>query len=155
MIQTKALILGCLLSLLTCLSYAQENKLPYNEPNYNKPQIFADLPQRMTLRIPAMQALLQLAVGKTVSVHVSDAMSLEGMVVSKSNAKDSLVKSVVIRSSNRPGATLTFTQTTLPNGTRVYLGRYMSTNNSDVYEMVREAGQYVFVKKNLYDLIIE
>jgi hypothetical protein len=76
-------------------------------------------------------------------------------VVSKSDPIDPKVKSVVIRSTNRLGATMTFTRVTKEDGSYSYLGRIISYKNSDAYEFAQENGSYVLVKKHLYDLFNE
>ena len=155
MTKLNASAVGVLLFMCSLSSFAQEHKLPVNEPDYSKPQLFADLPQKMNLKITAMDNLFQLAVGAVISVQVSDAFTFEGTVVSKSDAQDANVKSIVIRSSNRQGATFTITRTTDAGGSTSYIGRIMSTKNSDAYEIAMEKGQYVLQKRNLYDLISE
>jgi hypothetical protein len=150
----KAVAFGFLLAVCTT-SFAQEHKLPVNEPDYNKPKLFADLPQKMNLHLAALENLFQLQVGSTVTLQVTDALVFEGTIVSKSDAQEAGVKSIVIRSTNRQGATFTFTKTNGTSGTPSYIGRIMSRNNSDAYEIAMEKGQYVLQKKNLYDMISE
>lgn len=155
MIKLKAGAFGILLTICSLFSTAQEHKIPINEPDYNKPLLFADLPQKMNFRIASMENVFQLAIGTVVSIPVSDAFTFEGTVVSKSDAQDATVKSIVIRCSNRQGATFTFTRTIISGSLPTYIGRIMSNNNGDAYEVALERGQYVLLKKNLYDLISE
>jgi len=150
----KAVAFGLLMAACTS-SFAQEQKLPVNEPDYNKPKLFADLPQRMDLHLTVLENIFQLQVGSAVRLQVTDALLFEGTIVSKSDAQDAGVKSIVIRSSNMMGATFTFTKTSTTSGTSSYIGRIMSRNNSDAYEIAMEKGQYVLQKKNLYDMISE
>jgi hypothetical protein len=150
----KAFALGLLIA-LSSSSFAQEHKLPVNEPDYNKPRLFADLPPKMNLHVTALENVLQLHVGTSVTLQVADAFVFEGTIVSKSDAQDAGIKSIVIRSSNREGATFTFTRTNSSTGAPSYIGRILSRNNSDAYEIAFEKGQYVLQKKNLYDMINE
>lgn len=135
-------------------SSAQE-ELPLNEPNHNKPHLFPDLPQRMKLRMNDLEDLLELPVGASVKTFLADNFIFIGTVVSKSDPASAGVQSVVIKSTNRKGATLTFTKTTDADGTVRYLGRIMSLKNGDAFDIVKENGEYIIQKKNLYELINE
>src|SRR6185436_12216873 len=97
-------------------------------------------PQKMDLHITALENIFQLQVGSTVRLQVTDALLFEGTIVSKSDAQDAGVKSIVIRSSNMGGATFTFTKTGGTSGSPSYIGRIMSRNNSDAYEIAMEKG---------------
>ena len=142
------------LFLMCCIAgNAQDNSIPLNDPDLKKPKLFKDLPSKMNLKVTEMESLFRLKMGALISFHVTDEMLLEGTVVSK--AEDDQVKSVVIRSSNRPGAIFTFTKTKGRDGKDEYVGRMLSRHNGDAYEIVKENGQYVLIKKDLYDLINE
>jgi len=150
----KAVAFGFLLAVCST-SFAQEQKIPVNEPDYNKPKLFADLPQKMDLHVAAFENIFQQQVGSNVRLQVTDALVFEGTIVSRSDAQDAGSRSIVIRSTNRQGATFTITQSNGTSGTPSYIGRIMSRNNSDAYEIAMEKGQYVLLKKNLYDMISE
>jgi len=145
------------LLLLFCLNKAsaQDHTIPLNEPDYNKPKLFADLPQRMNLKTAGIEGLFNTALGAQVSYRMADNFLWEGTVVSRSDASDARIRSIVIRSTNRPGATFTFTRTQQSDGTFSYIGRIMSRNNGDAFEIELDGGQYVLAKKNLYDLLSE
>lgn len=155
MTKLKASALGVLLSLCVLASSAQEQKLPLNEPDRNKPSLFADLPSKMSLNLSSLQSLLDLPVGSNVSVSVSEALVLDGTVVSSAQAPDGSSKSVVVRSRNRPGATFTFSRITRGEGSAGYTGRLMSRGHSDLFEIVQENGTYYLQKKNLEDVLSE
>src|SRR5215210_4390064 len=123
MTKLKACAIGILLFIFSSSCFAQSQKLPINEPEYNKPQLFADLPSKMNFKIGGMEIRFNLPVGEIVSIQISDSFVFQGTVVSKSDTQDANTKSVVIRSSNRPGATFTFTKTTSVNGSMAYMGR--------------------------------
>ena len=135
------------------LSRSQNQNIPLNEPDRNKPQLFADLPSKMNLRISETENLLKLSVDSPVTVLLADNFLFKGMVVSKS--VDPTVSSIVLRSTNRQGAIFTFTKRLNDEGGFTYLGRIMSKNNGDVFEISQENGQYILQKKNLYDMISE
>ena len=151
----KAGALGALLSLCCMMLKAQDAKVPLNEPDLNKPKLFADLPEKMNLRLTDMEKLFQPAMGERVSLQVSDQFLFEGTVVSRADAADASSHSVVIRCTNRPGATMVFTRTTSIEGKTAYIGRIMSFHNGDAFVILAEDDHYVLQKKNLYDLISE
>lgn len=149
----KNCVAGAFLLLCSFLAQAQDQKFPINDPDRNKPKLFADLPPKMEVKISEMQSLFRHKVGAVVSMQVSDQFLFEGSVVSK--AEDAQVKSVVIRSTNRPGAVLSFSRTQNADGSEKFVGMIISRNNGDAYEITKEKGHYVFIKKDLYDLMNE
>lgn len=151
----KSIAVCVLLSLSAYTSQAQEHKIPLNEPDYGKPKLFSDLPQKMIMDVSGMEPLFRYPVGTMVSVQATPDLLLQGVVVSTSDASNASMKSVVIRVTNRPGAIFTYTRTTRAEGGVAYIGRMMSRNNGDAYEVAMENGTYILQKKNLYDLISE
>ena len=149
----KNCVAGAFLLLCSFLAQAQDQKFPINDPDRNKPKLFADLPQKMEARISEMQNLFRHKVGAVISMHLSEQFLFEGSIVSK--AEDAQVKSVVIRSTNRPGAVLSFSRTQHADGSEKFVGMIISRNNADAYEITKEKGHYVFIKKDLYDLMNE
>src|SRR2546423_3036629 len=146
----------CVLLLACCTqSKAQAQKVPINEPNYNQPKLFANLPQRMSLKPSGLETLFSLPVGDTVNIPLADNFHFQGTVVSKSNPKDSLVHSIIIRSSDKPGTVFTFTRTSGIKGKEKYIGRIISRNSSDAFVVTFDNGQYILQKKNYNDIISE
>lgn len=147
------------LAALLAVSYtplsAQNVTVPLNEPNYNKPRVFSDLPSQMNLRLADMEALLNLSVGAQVNAMAASGFPLIGTVVSKSNPGNTLVKTVVIKSLTRQEATFTFSRITKEDGSLSYTGRMMSKSAGDALEIVKEGAGYVIRKKGFYDLINE
>ena len=121
----KAIATGALLAVCCLHCGAQEKKIPINEPDYHKPRVFTDLPQRMNLDLLSTASLLGSKTGAIVSLRLSDKLLLEGTVVSRSGEEDPSVASIVVRSTNRPGTTFTFTRTTNADGTYQYRGRIL------------------------------
>lgn len=149
----KASALGVLLAVCFLHSEAQDQKIPLNEPDHNKPKLFNHLPQKMTLKLSEVESVFNYAVGAVVNVKITDNLLFQGTVVSKS--EDATVKSIVVRSANLQGVAFTFSKTTKEDGSFNYVGRIMSRNSGDAYEVKTENGQYILQKKNLYDLIAE
>jgi hypothetical protein len=141
-----------LLLLSPVIIFAQENNL-IQEPDYNKPKLFADVAAKFAVDVNALETLLEVPVGQNVNAFLTRNFSLQGVVVSKSDPADLNVKSVVIRSTNRNGATMTFTKVRDENGQSSFIGRIVSYKNGDAFELNKEENGYVLVKKNLYDLL--
>lgn len=149
----KCIVIGALLNLSYFGSSAQEQRIiPPNQPNYNKPQLFADVPSKLNLKISSIEPLFALMVGSPVTVKFTKDFYLQGTVVSK--AADTLVQSVIIKATNRRGAVFTFTKIKNQNGF-VYRGRILSRENSDAFDIVKENGDYVLQKKRYHEIVSE
>jgi hypothetical protein len=144
--------------MLCCLCSSSQTthpsgKIPLNEPDNNKPKLFADLPDQIQFDPNTLSHLFGVKVGESVNVPISAEFSFSGQVISKSEEAKSA--SVVVRSTNRVGARLVFTKVTdADNGTK-YIGRIISLQHGDSYEIISENNQYYFKKKGLYDLMSE
>jgi hypothetical protein len=137
-------------------SFAQNverRAVPVNEPDYNKPKLFADLPDRINFDPIHLLALLNTEVGQSINLSVTPDFIISGPVVSKASDQNSA--SVVMRLTNRPGARLIFTKLTGPNSSVRYIGRIISLKHGDSYEILSENNQYYFKKKGIYDVVSE
>jgi hypothetical protein len=149
----KFITVGVLFTLSYFYSSAQQERIPVNQPNYNQPRLFEDVPQKVDLRITDMETLFDYPVGSSVSAKFSKGFYLQGTVVSKSD--DASVKYLVIKSVNRRDAVFTFTKIINKDGSFTYKGRILSKNNSDAFEVVKENGQYFLQKKNYNEMVTE
>jgi hypothetical protein len=149
----RQLICGSVFILGVFIADAQP--LPINEPDYNKPLVFSHLPKVMDLNIADLEALFSIPVGGTVNRNISPLLPFKGTVVSKSDPASLLVQSVVVRSAFPKSLVFTFSKVVGDDGSVNYLGRIMSLDNSDAYEIQFENRKYVFKKKHLYDIISE
>ncbi len=150
----KTSVLSAVLSVCFLHAPAQQSRtVPINEPDYSKPNLFNDLPRRMKLQTTALENLFALPVGSFIKTAIASDFIFQGTIVSK--AAEAGVQSVIVKSTNRAGATLTFTKVKKDDGSFSYLGRIMSLKNGDAYEIVSEDGKYVLEKKGLYDLVSE
>lgn len=122
---------------------------------YRKPKLFADLPETMPLKVSVLNSILDFDKGRSVNLQLGSNFNYRGVVVSKSDPADVSLKSVVIKSINRQGATLTFTRTINNEGDLVFLGRILSFRHSDAYELKLQEGQYVFIKKRADEIFNE
>jgi hypothetical protein len=143
----------CVLLCVCCSSFAQT--VPLREPDRNKPKLFSDMPEKMKLKVTDLESLLDLPVGTSVKTTLGGNFDFQGTIISVSPASSTSAKTVVIKSTNRKDATLTFTKATRPDGTVKYLGRIISLKNGDAFDIVKEDGGYILQKKNLEDLVNE
>ena len=152
----KNLVKGiiCLSLFLICqLSNAQAP--PVREPDMNRPTLFQNLPNKIICRINDLSTLLESETGKPVSFSFVNNLNFQGVVSSVASKSDNTLNSVVIRSTNFPGAALSFSRIKKEDGTFSYVGRIISFQHGDAYEISLENGQYYFVKKGFYDLVNE
>ena len=145
----------CLLLIFTCATTSAQNKIPVNEPDQNRPKLFTNLPDKIPVDINTLQTLISSETGKNVSLRLgaNELSNFAGQVVSK--ADDNTIHSVVIRSANFNGATLTLSSSAQPNGTVKFTGRIISFQHGDAYELQNQNNQNLLIKKNFYDLINE
>ncbi|MGZ5190610.1 MAG: hypothetical protein ACXWCZ_06285, partial [Flavisolibacter sp.] len=80
----KASAFGVLLTVCFLHAEAQDQKIPLNEPDHNKPRLFNHLPQKMTLKLSEVESVFNYSVGAAINVNVTDKLLFQGTVVSKS-----------------------------------------------------------------------
>jgi len=145
------------ITLFSFCAVAQDIKVPVNEPDNNKPKLFNKLPDYVSVNITGLNTLLNAPVGKAVSIDLgSDSPFLfEGHVVSVASKFENTLQSVVIRSTNFPGARLTFSQITNADGTFSYTGRIISFQHGDLFELQNQNGKFALIKRKFNDLVNE
>ncbi len=152
----KNLVKGilCLSVLFVGIELNAQNP-PVREPDMNRPSLFQNLPEKITCRINDLSSLLQSEIGTTVSFTFADNINFQGIVSSVATKFGNTLQSVVIRSTNFTGAALSFSRLIKEDGTISYIGRIISFQHGDAYEITMENGQYYFIKKGFYDLVNE
>jgi hypothetical protein len=153
----KTSALGLLLSVCMFQAAAQQDtkKLPVSQYDYNKPKLFKELPNRINVSFKNMDNVFDFEVGKSVNLPLSLNFQFSGIVVSKAEDASANVKSIVIKSTNKVGATLAISRIINNDNSVTYRGRIMSFQHGDAYEITNENGSYALVKKGLYDLYEE
>jgi hypothetical protein len=139
-------------------SAAQDQKVIINEPNYNKPRLFDNLPEVIPVSIDNLNGLVNSKTGVSIKTTFSNdtkTASFEGNVVSVISKYDDKVQTVVIKSTNYNGATLYISKVITGDGTIKYNGRLMSFQHGDLYVLQQKEGGFVLVKKNFYDVVNE
>ena len=140
---TKGLI-SLSIFLVSIKSSAQQ--LPVREPDMNRP-LFRNLPDRINCNVNDLTPLLQSEVGSAVSFPFAANLNFQGVVSSVASRFQNTLQSVVIRSTNLPGAALSFSKLIKEDGSITYIGRIISFQHGDAYEIILENGQYFFCKK--------
>jgi hypothetical protein len=140
--------------LMLCFLSSFGQKLPINEPDYNKPTLFHDLPVKFNLELPMYDRILDQPIGKHVALPLAGSAAFQGVIVSKSSPNEQGIKSIVVKSTNRNGAILSFSKINDKESFK-YVGRIISRNNSDALEIELENGKYVMKKLHYQDLINE
>jgi len=154
----KPLCAAIMLLIGAVSSNAQETAPPLTEPNYKKPQLFTSLPENIKVNVDNLKVLLKSSTGDAVASDLGNvsAFDFNGQVVSTASTQNNMIKSVVIRSSNYSGASLTISQITNVDGSISYTGRIISFSHGDLFELKQQPdGTYAFVKKKFYDLVNE
>ena len=151
-----AMLCACI-ALSSISSFAQERPVPINEPDLNKPKLFANQPDKILVNAADLDALFSQPVGNAVTLKQANdsRFQFDGDVISSGSKYNNTLKSLVIRSSNFNGARFTLSRVTLEDGSVSYVGRILSFQHGDLYQLQKLDGQYTLVKKNFYDLINE
>ncbi len=136
---------------------AQNQNVPLNEPDYNKPLLFRSFPDSIPVNIASFDRAVSFSQGEDVSVNVSDNVQFvfQGKVMSIASKYGNSIQSVVIKSNVYDGAGLTISKVTDSNGNVSFTGRIVSMKSGDLYELVKTDSGYFLVKRKFYDLINE
>lgn len=151
-----SVIAFCMLFFRCLQAGAQIQKdVPVSQYNYNKPKLFKELPDRISFRINNLDTIFNKEIGKRITLSLSPDFLWQGTIVSKAEDAQANVKSIVIKSFNKAGASLALSRIINENNTITYRGRIMSFKHGDAYDLVSENGAYFLIKKNVYDLYEE
>lgn len=142
-------------ALLSICSYTQNQTIPVTNQDNNKTKHLNSLPDFITTNIANLNTLLKASIGQAISINLDTDLQfmLEGQVVSVSSTFENTMQSVVVRSTNFPGARLTFSRINNTDGTLSYTGRIISIQNGDLFELQNQNGQFVLIKKKLNDFV--
>ena len=130
---------------------------PINEPDYNKPLLFKNLPSKIPLNMQHIDPLFNAQIGTAVDMSLSDNVNFrfDGKVVTATSKLNGSVQKLMIKSSNYNGANFLITKTIRTDGTIQYHGRILSFKYGDFYELQKDKTGYYLQKKNFYDLVNE
>jgi hypothetical protein len=148
-------ILCCASICLSALiSSAQEKDVPLNQPDLSKPELFKQSPDKLSIDINQVAGLLVSPIGETVIINLPS-FRFEGKVISTVSKYENAIQSVVIRSTNFEGATLTISKTIDAAGNPVFTGRILSLKHGDLYELKQINNDITLVKNKFYSVVNE
>jgi hypothetical protein len=136
---------------------AQTEKVFMNKQETNKPVLFASLPEKITISKDNLQYLFGSPLGKSVSLKAADNNNFEfaGEIISSESKYGNSIQSIVMRCTNYEGANFTVSKITNADGAVSYVGRIVSMQHADIYELHQEAGKFILAKRKLNDLMSE
>jgi hypothetical protein len=151
-------VLCAIFSCITILTQAQEKPIPVNEPNYNKPKLFQNLPERIPVDASTLESFFNSDLNRPANINIAG-IQFEGNIASKTapsvNDVNPTNAAVVIKLTNYPGANFTVNKIINADGSTSYTGRIISFQHGDLFELQNQKGNWILVKKNYYDLINE
>ncbi len=148
-----------LLFILCCATGLAQTRATINEPDYNKPALFSNFPDKIPVTIDELKSLFSTdaARGKAAAVSFADRKlpGFNGKIVSIASKYNNSIRSVVIRSTQFNGATLTLSSSTTTDGAASYTGRIISFQHGDLFVLQKENDHYYLIKKKYHELINE
>lgn len=148
-------ICGLVLLFTCCFLNSKGQDIPINEPDYNKPALFNEMPVRLDIDISAFKSILALNAGESAVISFHGGHTLHGQVISVVSKYEGRLQSIIIKFSNKEGATLTLTSIKNDDGTITYRGRILSMRHSDGFDIKQKDGRYYFEKIQLTDIVNE
>ena len=148
--------IACCLSITFCslATSAQLTDIPFHEPDMNKPELFHQSPDKISIEVPQLSNLVNAVVGDPVVIDLPS-FRFEGTVISSVSKYSNTMQSVVVRSTNHTGATFTLTRITEANGNIRYSGRILSMNHGDLYQLKQVDNGLALVKNKLHKVVNE
>ena len=146
-------LMGIVLSLLLCSSYiSAQERLPYREADPGKPQLFSQLPSSISITTTDLSTTLAKAEGSEVILRLTEGdATFTGKVISVTSKYENRLKSAVIRLNN--GAAFTLSSSTNADGTVAYVGRIISFQHGDTFELRQKGDQYILIKKSFSEMV--
>jgi hypothetical protein len=146
----------CLVCLVACIRVSAQPKASFNSfDNSRKPTLFSQLPERIAINTQDLEALFNGSSDLSIQSSDRKSFTFSGKLIPSASKYDSKIRTLIIRSSNFSGATLTLSSSTLPDGTVEYSGRIISFKHGDLLVIQKEENEYFLIKKNFRDLIAE
>lgn len=140
----------CLWGTLLCMSMAftasSQVQAPLNQHPVEKAALFAQLPEKISIPVSALQRIFSGTPGSNLSVSISPQMKVEGTVIAKVAVTPEQL-SINIRCSNFQDALLNISRITESDGHFTYIGRIVSMKHGDVLLLWEDNGQYSFIRQ--------
>lgn len=148
-----------LLFLLFAATAFAQGESSTDKSDQTKPFLFSGFPDRIAVDINELKTVFSNIASKGTNVAIKFAdqtlPGFKGETVSTASKYDNTLQSVVIRSTQFNGATLTLSSSTTTDGAALYTGRIISFQHADVYVLMKENEKYYFIKKKYNEVINE
>jgi hypothetical protein len=151
----KGLTLLLLLTASLALNSASAQDGNFKQQLPEKPLLFQSAPEKVNCTFSVLTNLLTATEGMTVSLNIAGNFRFDG-VVTYTGVQYGKLKTVLVKSTNFPGALLTFNQLNEGNNGMRYHAIIHSMQHGDMYEMTKEKdNSYVFIKKKTNQVVME
>lgn len=136
---------------------AQKETTALFTTDHNKPELFQQFPEKISLNMNRINTLFSMLPGDSVDMNIADGVAFRfaGQIVSVSSKYENRITSVVIRSGNFSGAILVVSKITGEDSSVSYTGRIISRDNGDAYLLQEAQGHFTLNKKMAHDLIMD
>lgn len=161
----------CIFLVLSVFSgYGQEQKIPLNEPDYNKPKVFHNLPDSIPVSDATLSGFFNLSKGEKIVPKYQNRSEVPGFlfrgeVVSKSDdmpantkarsAGPASIRSMIVKLTDYKGSNFTISKITEADGTIRYTGRIINFKSGDLFILEKVNGNLMLIKKDYYALVNE
>lgn len=142
-------VLGALL--LSQAVAAQQNLI--HEPDYSRPAGLSDLPDSFNCKLQDISILQNSGRGDNIVLKLADDFQLKGIVTSLQLFSSR--NTIVVRSTNFPTYTLSLIWWKNADNQTIVIGRLISFTRKDALVLQNREGNYVWVKKDYYELVNE
>jgi hypothetical protein len=117
-----------------------------------KPAQFSAYPENITCTEAQLQGLFNAGTQAAITLTLPGNFIFKGVVQSNEQPYSNL-QTVIIRSTNFPGSVFSVSKRTDAGNTYQYVGRILSFQHSDLYELALENGVYALQKKKFSNII--
>ena len=120
----------------------------------NKPLLFSQLPEKLTISPELLEQLFSVDAGQHIKIPLGAGNYLTGVVKEKT-ARNKHVLNITIECTNYDGALLTVSRIAGMGSAVTYLGRVVNIRYGDVLLLTEQNNQYLLVKEKQSLVIVE
>ncbi len=149
-------LLMCLSVSIVTTAQSEINFPSGREKHDRKPQLFAHLSQRFSVKAGFVNDLMNLKINDPLNVVVTEGFAFNGKIISKTSEGNGL-ETIIAESQHRKGLLLSVSRYTKPDGSIEYSGIITSRDISDIILMEKDAitGNYQWTRKNISQMIVD
>ena len=143
-------LLPALLLVSTCTS---AQTVPLNEPDYNKPALFSQLPDTIKVSAALLSTICESAGYSNISTNIGNGFTIAGRVTSTAHL--TYRQTAIVALTNYTGAVVSLSRISSPNAATYYKGRIFSFGSRDAYVLEGSGDNYQWIKTSLYRIVNE